>query len=535
MITNAIPNGQTLHDNYISLINSYQQLKTEINNPVVAPIVQQGILSAQNQQIRSTLIGLTQHVYPFYIADPVHYLIAAYLESVCFGRIKRLMIYAPPRHGKTTLTSVLFPVFWLTHHPHSPIMLVSYGSDLAETSSGEAKHIFEDTRFRDIFPEFSTRQDTRSKSRWYIQNRLRKDDPHLEEFRGSVRALGISGGAAGHGADLLVIDDPLKDQEEARSAAQRDKVWRRYQHVFRQRVHADGAIVVIQTRWHEDDLSGRLFQKGGWTVLRLPAISETQEVRDKHNSKMGLPVGLPDPLGREPEQALSPSRWPLAAMLALREGSDSVGSLAWAAQYQGAPSLPEGTWFKRKWFQKLSAIPDGENITARVRYWDTAGTQDGGAFTVGLLMAKSESGRYYIEDIVRGQWSQLNRYEQMRDTAIQDHIKYNGQVKIYIEQQPADSGDDAYGATASYLSGFPVHPDPVSRSKDLRLESFNAQCEAGNVYLINAIWNLTFIEEMVSLPASTYRDQSDAAGGAFTKLAGVTGVTVGWFGGDDDF
>jgi predicted phage terminase large subunit-like protein len=531
MINPVVTSGLSTHQTYISLIDSYEQIQSD--NPVVDHAIQQGILSANNQQIRSTLIGLTQHVYPFYIADPVHYLIAAYLEQVCWGRIKRLMIYAPPRHGKTLLTSVTFPVFWLTHHPDSPIMLVSYGSGLAETNSGDAKHVFEDTRFRDVFPEFSTRQDTRSKSRWYIQNELRKDDPLLPEFRGSVRALGISGGAAGHGADLLIIDDPLKDQEEARSAAQRDKVWRRYQHVFRQRVHAHGAIVVIQTRWHEDDLSGRLLQKGGWTVLRLPAISETQEVRDKNNEKMGLPVGLPDPLGREPEQALSPSRWPLSTLQALREGPDSVSPLAWSAQYQGAPTLPEGSWFKRQWFQKLPSIPEGENITARVRYWDTAGTQDGGAYTAGLLMARSESGKYYIEDVVRGQWSQLNRLEKMRDTAIKDHVKYNGQVKIYVEQQPADSGKDAFSATASYLSGFPVFADLVSRAKDLRLESFNAQCEAGNVYVISGIWNLVFIEEMVTLPNATYRDQSDTAGGAFTQLAGVKGVTVGILGDDD--
>lgn len=531
MTATEIQSGKTLHKSYINLIDNYQAIQSD--NPVVDHSIQQGILSAQSQQIRSTLIGLTQQVNPRYKADPVHYLIAAYLESVCFGRIKRLMIFAPPRHGKTTLTSIMLPIYWLVHHPHSPIMLVSYGAGLAETSSGEARRIFEDVQFQDVFPEFKIRQDTRAKNRWYIQNKLREEDPYLPEFTGSVRSLGMLGGAAGHGADLLIIDDPIKDNIEAKSAAQREKVWDQYQHVYRQRVHAAGSIVVIQTRWHEDDLSGRLLQKGGWTVLRLPAISESQEVRDKNNERMGLPPGLADPLGREPEQPLAPSLWPLESLLALRSGPDSVGSLAWTAQYQGAPTLPEGSWFKRKWFTKIPAIPDGEEIKSMVRYWDTAGTQDGGAYTVGLLMAKSLSGKYYIIDIVRGQWSSHNRLEKMRDTAIKDHIAYNGLVKIYVEQQPADSGKDAFSSTASYLSGFPVFADQVSRSKDLRLESFNAQCEAGNVFLINGIWNLIFIEEMVTLPGSTYRDQSDTAGGAFTVLADVKGITLMTLGDDD--
>jgi hypothetical protein len=156
----------------------------------------------------------------------------------------------------------------------------------------------------------------------------------------------------GHGGKLGIVDDPFENWAQAQSEVIRDSVWEWYRTTFRTRIWEGGAIVIIMTRWNEDDLAGRLLQTQGdqWTVLRLPAIAETQDDRDKNNAYLGLPVGEGDPLDRDPGEALCPNLYSIEALHALR---DDVGSQGWAAEYQGVPRALEGNRFKRGWFPLL--------------------------------------------------------------------------------------------------------------------------------------------------------------------------------------
>ena len=180
--------------------------------------------------------------------------------------------------------------------------------------------------------------------------------------------------------------DPFESWEHAQSEAVRRKTAEWYHNTFRPRVWEKGCIILIMTRWHEDDLAGRLLaeQAGEWTVLRLPALAETQEERDENNRRLHQPQGIPDPLGREPGQPLCPSRYSKPALLALQT---DVGSLGWTAEYQGVPRNAEGNRFKRPWFPIVDAIP--ATIKKRVRYWDKAATENGGCYTAGVLMDKA--------------------------------------------------------------------------------------------------------------------------------------------------
>ncbi|GAB4514050.1 MAG: phage terminase large subunit [Anaerolineae bacterium] len=467
------------------------------------------MLNSPTERARRELLHFTRYTFPQYAAEPAHELIARCLDRVVRGEIRRLMIFAPPQHGKSELASVRLPAFWLGRRPDHPVILASYAASLAYSKSRQARGIVESAEYARLFPGVATRQDSRAVDHWELA------PPH----RGGMLAAGVGGPITGHGAMLGIIDDPFENWEQAQSQTIRDRVWEWWRTTFRTRIWEDGAIILIMTRWHEDDLAGRLLQEQAdrWTVLRLPALAETQEERDENNRRLGLPTGQPDPLGRQPGEPLCPGRFSREALEEIRR---DVGPMAWAAEYQGAPRAPEGNRFKRHWFPIVDAAPAQAR---RVRYWDKAATAGGGAYTSGVLMAEA-GGIYYVEDVVRGQWSAWQREQVIRQTAELDRQRYGNTVQIWIEQEPGSGGKESAENTIRNLAGFPVFADRPTGDKDVRLEPFAAQAEAGNVRLVRGAWNGAYIEELCAIPNSPYRDQADATAGAFNKLTGALGA-----------
>lgn len=418
------------------------------------------------------------------------------------------MIFAPPQHGKSELVSVRLPAYWLGHHPDEPVILASYAAALAEKHSRAARETVESAEFAQLFPGRSTRRDSRAVNYWQIAG-----------ARGGLLAVGVGGPVTGHGARLGIIDDPFENWAQAQSRTIRDKVWDWWRGVFRTRLWEGGAIILVMTRWNEDDLAGRLLAEQGqdWTVLRLPALAESQADRDENSRRLGQPAGQPDPLGRAPGAALCPGRFSAMALAGLRR---DVGSLVWAGEYQGAPRAPEGNRFKRDWFPIVGAAPA---TAARVRYWDKAGTQGAGKFTAGVLLARAPDKTIYVEDVVRGQWSAGQREPIIKQTAELDAQRYGSKtaVMIWHEQEPGSGGKESAEATTRNLSGFVIHADRVTGDKDVRIEPFAAQAEAGNVKLVRGTWNGPYVEEMCAVPNGAFRDQADATAGAFNKLPAV--------------
>lgn len=460
------------------------------------------------RKARRYLINFTEFTFPTYEPDPFHYEVAGFLDEVIAGNIKRGMIFAPPQHGKSELASVRLPAKWLGDHPDLPVIISSYGADLAYSKSDQVRGVIESSEYRELYGDLSpldvpveTRRDKRAVQEWRL----------TPPYRGGLRAAGVGGGLSGHPGALAVIDDPFKDWAEAQSKTIRRKVYEWYQSVLRVRMWEDGAILIIMTRWNEEDLAGKILKRQAhkWEVLRLPAIAETQQERDENNKYLGLPIHEDDPLGRKSGEPLAPKRFSLGA---LKELKDDVGSLVWAAEYQGVPRAPEGNRFKRAWFKTVGAAP---RDAKRVRYWDKGGTQDGGAFTAGVLMAFHE-GFTYVEHVVRGQWSAYEREKTIRQRAELDRERF-GDVDIYVEQEPGSGGKESAENTIRNLAGFNIYADRPTGNKDTRLEPYAAQAEAGNVWLVKGSWNEDYIEEMVSIPNGEYRDQSDASSGAFNK------------------
>src|SRR5262249_51902761 len=211
--------------------------------------------------------GSRPYPYPAYVVEPAHALIASTLDQVVRGAIPRLMILAPPQHGKSELASVRLPAFWLGQRPEDPVILASYAASLAESKSRQARHVVESPEYALLFPAIRTRRDSRAIAHW-----------ELDGHKGGLLAAGVGGPITGHGARLGIIDDPVENWQEAQSQTVRDTCWDWWRTTFRTRIWEGGAIVLIMTRWHEDDLAGRLLaeQAAEWTVLRLPALAETQ-------------------------------------------------------------------------------------------------------------------------------------------------------------------------------------------------------------------------------------------------------------------
>lgn len=474
---------------------------------------QQYLLSLREQRrrlARKDTLAFTRYTFPTYQADKAHAVIAWYLDRCISGEIDRLMIFAPPQHGKSELASVRFPARWLGTRPHDPLIITSYGADLALDKSQQARGVVESHEFREVFPHVHTDPTSRSRELW-----------RLSGWRGSVKAAGVGGPITGRGAMLGIIDDPVKDWEEAQSEKYREKTWDWFKGTFRTRIWQNGVIFLIMTRWHEHDLAGKLLmeQPGRWTVLRLPALAETQEERDFAAEKMGLPIGQPDPLGRGAGQPLCPSRFSQETML---ETKEDVGSIVWGAEYQGFPRQMAGNWFRRDWYDVVGEdqLPDGLQLA---RYWDNAATEGGGAYTAGVLLGHHKATKQvYVLHAVRGQWGTHNRMTVMRQTCAADREKY-GHIKTYVEQEPGSAGVDAVNAILSDLEEYPVYADKVTGDKDTRLLPFHAASEAKRVHLVRGAWIEGWLDEITGLVQggdAPYRDQSDATGGAYNKLAG---------------
>lgn len=461
------------------------------------------------RRARERLIAYCRYVYRGY-ADAWHLrVLTDHLEAVERGEIDRLIITEPPRHGKSLTASELFPGWFLGRNPDKRIILTSYALPLARKFSRSTRNIIDGKRYRNVFPGVNLAVDSKAADQWNVENRL-----------GGLIAAGVGGGITGHGADLLIVDDPFKDDTEAESEVVRQSVWDWYTATAYSRLHPGGAVLVIATRWHEDDLIGRLIANAGddadrWTILHLPAIWEP-EIEEFHDEwrALGHNVVKPDELAEG--QALWPERYSVEALHRIRA---NILSLNWHRLYQGTPIAPQGAMFKREWFEITQAVPA---IGQRVRFWDLAGTEDDGAYTVGLLMVRTLDSLFWIEDIVRGQWAEHARDNIISQTAELDRSKYGFGVQIVIEQEPGSSGKSVIAYLTRRLAGYLVKGVPATGDKVLRSGPLASQAGAGNVRMLRATWNKAFLDEAASFPKGKYKDQIDAASGAFTELAKVS-------------
>lgn len=402
--------------------------------------------------------------------------IRAALNEVTAGHITHLMIMMPPRHGKSEMVTIRYPVWLLERDPSLSVIIGAYNQQLANRFSRRA--------------------------RWIARQRLELDEDRqaVQEWHtragGGLRAVGVGAGITGTGGHVIIIDDPIKSREEANSAPCRDRVWEWYINDVYTRREPGAVVIMIVTRWHEDDLPGRALANdaaGLWQVISLPAEAEED-----------------DPLGRPFGAALCPDRFDLSALAQIK----AVLGNNYYALYQQRPQPIMGGMFKRDRLE----IRDGSPREAdRMRYWDKAATV-GGSYTVGVLLAHSRrDGAWFVEDVIRGQWTVGERENIIRQAAILDKQRY-GDVTIGLEQEPGSGGKESAHATIRNLAGFSVVADRPSGDKITRAEPFAAQVDGGNVSIVKGAWNAAYLEELAAFPTGAHDDQVDASSGAFNRL-----------------
>lgn len=401
----------------------------------------------------------------------------------------------PPRHGKSELISRYFPAWYLGVYPDRRIILTSYEADFAATWGRKARNILEEYGPQLFGVEVS--RDSSAASRWDLAGR-----------EGGMVTAGVRGPITGRGAHVAIIDDPVKNDQEANSQTHRDAVWDWYRATFSTRLQDDGAIILVMTRWHEDDLAGRLLkamEEGGekWEVLRLPALAEEN-----------------DPLGRQPDEPLCPELFPKMALDSIRE---RVGPYWWAALYQQRPAPPGGTVFKRQWFSKVVDNPPPD--LQYVRYWDLAtSTKETADWTAGARVGVDSDGNLYIVDMIRRrlEWPDTRRL--IIATAQLD----GRSTRVGVEKVAFQLAAWQDLMREKELISHSVEAVPVDRDKVLRARPWAARAEAGKVYLVRGPWISEFLAEVEAFPHGQHDDQVDAVSGAVQMLAKAVELRTGY-------
>lgn len=461
-------------------------------------------------EARDSLSAFATRMYRHYESSHHIRLLVAELEWAARTPDARLIVTMPPRHSKSLHVSEHLPAWYLGNHPDRRVIGASHTADLAYTFSRRVRNKLEHPSWP--FPRLRLAGDKSAVKAWDIAGHY-----------GGYYAVGRGGAPAGHGGDLLVIDDPFKNAADAASQTSRDAVWEWYRESLRTRIEPGGSIVLTATRWHDDDLTGRILEaeKGGgepWRHLHMPAISDAGS-------------------------ALWPERWPVEA---LRKIQAAVGEHAWQAQYQGAPSVPEGNIFKSRWWRFWQRAGDElppvrvkigdsayheadqfilpKNLDQQIQSWDMAFKDTkSGSFVVGQVWGKSGADVFLL-DQVRDQMA-------FPDTVDAVRVLSRSWPKTHEKYVEDKANGPAVIATLQHeVPGLlPVTPEG---GKEARANAVTWMVNAGNVYLPHpsyAPWVWDLIGEASNFPNGKHDDQVDALSQALVHLSG----SIGWEDVDD--
>lgn len=425
-------------------------------------------------------------------------LICEVLQRIADGEQLSVLIEMPPRHGKSMTVTESFPSYYLMKNPDKRVIAAAYSDGLAKKFGRLNRN-----KFNEYAHELFNIQ--------LSEANAAVKDWGVEGKQGGMIATGIGGSITGQGADLMIIDDPIKNMKEASSQTIRDNIWDEWEATLVTRLHDGASLIVIMTRWHEDDLIGRLLARSPrkWIRLRLPAISEDED----------------DLLGRAPGE-------PLCRELGFDEqwAADKkaeVGSRTWNALYQQRPSPAGGSIFKREWIRyyvrteeqkrewglsdDVAALPI--HFDKMAQSWDcTFKATDTSDYVAGGVWARKKA-QYFLLDIDHRRMGFADTMKAIR--AMSD--KWPNARSKYIEDKA--NGSAIIEMLKDEISGIvPVDPEG---GKEARANAVSPLFEAGNVYLPHpnmCSWVEDLIEELVSFPNAAHDDLVDMTTQALNQL-----------------
>lgn len=422
-----------------------------------------------------------------------HLALISRLERVAAGSCNRLMVFMPPGYAKSTYASVAFPGYFIGSHPDRNVVCASHAKDLARSFSRKVRNMVGSEAFYDIF-DLRLAADSKSAEAWQVVD---ADGGRKAEFY----AVGVDSSITGKRADGAIIDDPVKGRKQADSELIRNAVWEWYKSDLRTRLKPGAFIILIQTRWHEDDLAGRILpadyagESGAvrardgetWEVLNLPAIARER-----------------DPVGRAEGECLWPE-WYTPAMV--EQERITQGPRNWSALYQGVPMPDTGDYFLRGWFRWYDTVPKSLVVYGASDYAVTAG---GGDYTVHMIAGVDADDDIYILDVWRGQtdpsvWTDayiglVKRWRPVEWGVEQGQI--NKSVGPFLGKKEQET------RTYCYRKPFVSSADKTARAQGIR-----GRMAQGKVFFPrNADWMPALQGELLGFPAGKHDDQVDAFG-----------------------
>ena len=423
---------------------------------------------------QKNFLDFVKHVWPSFIEGKHHKIYAEKLQNVADGKSTRLIVNMPPRHTKSEFASYLFPTWMMGRKPTSKIIQATHTSELAVGFGRKVKNLIDSEDFKDIFPEISLASDAKASGRWSTNK------------GGEYYAVGVGGALAGRGADLLIIDDPVSEQD-ALSPSALDNIYEWYTSGPRQRLQPGGSIIIVMTRWSIRDLTAKVLKKqaeGGadqWEVVEFPAIFP------------------------ETDNVLWPEYWKKEELEAVRS---SIPVAKWNAQYLQNPTAEEGAIIKREWWN-IWENDDPPQVSYIIQSYDTAYSKseraDFSAITTWGIFnpIEGESEAIILLDAQRGRWD----FPELKDVAYRLYSEYDPDM-VLIEQK----------ATGTPLThelrrmGIPVTPFTPSRGADkfTRMNSCAPVFESGMVWRPDTQFADEVVEECAAFPNGEYDDLADS-------------------------
>jgi predicted phage terminase large subunit-like protein len=467
---------------------------------------------------RRNLIHFIQRMYPQYEAGWVHKDVAARLEAfskaVTERKSPRLMLLMPPRHGKSEMASIRFPAWHLGHQPAHEVINCGYNMDLPMRFSRRVREIVRDPAYAVLFEQCKIDPESQSAEAWNTT------------MGGGFTAAGVGGGITGKGAHILIIDDPIKNQEEADSILTRDNLWEWYWSTAYTRLAPGGGVLVIQTWWNDDDLAGRLQlqMKGSdghsdqFDVVKYPALAEQFEylhIEDNKIERFNEQLRDPELLQqfrfiRAPGEALHPERYSEQMMQSYRE---NMPRRTWSALYQQNPVPDEGMYFQKEWLQYEVVSPAAFNRNV-YQAWDFAiGEKQTNDYTVGVTLVQDESDHLHLVEVVRFRGDAFTIVEEIIDAAIRWGSEPTAPLTLGFEDgqiwksiRPLLMSRFAERGTYPPFEELKPLTDKMARARQLQ-----GRLQQKRVWIKqDAGWTGEVVKELLRFPAGAHDDIVDA-------------------------
>ena len=422
-------------------------------------------------------------------------------------KLHDLIINIPPGTTKTIVCSIMFPVWCWTKWYWMRFITSSYSAALSLESAEYSRDLIRSERFKTVYPELDIKDDKDNKSNYKVVRKEQVYPGHQArtQLGGNRYSTSVGGTLMGFHGHILIVDDPLNpSQAVSEKGLENANHWMSQTLPTRKTDKQATPTILVMQRLSQNDPSGYILAKNKGNVKHISLPGEIQNYREQ--------VSPPELIENYVDGLLDPVRlnWKV-----LKDLEADLGQYGYAGQIGQKPTPPGGGMFKVDHFNMVDSYSP-INIVQSVRYWDKAGSQGKGAYTVGVLIHKYRNNTFIITDVKRGQWASEEREAIIKSTAQAD----GGNVMIGIEQEPGSGGKESAEATIRNLAGFSVFKENPTGDKAFRADPFSVQVNNGNISLLRGDWNHLYIDELRNFPFSTYKDQVDASSGAFNKLAG---------------